>query len=215
MPNHDSRWCKGTGLGLIATGVGAFRKMWEKRTWELWFFFNPDTRFLRKEERRWLSLLQMNPLHHHVLSLIPCTVSAERCWAQQRCRMWWLSHYYLVGFWVLTVMSMKSIITAFLDVTPCSSVIHRRASENRDSAVGIATGCGLDCRRAGVRMSVGARIFSTSSRPVVSPTQPPIQWVLGALSLGVKRLEREADHSPPTSAEVKNCGGIPPFLHTS
>jgi hypothetical protein len=35
------------------------------------------------------------------------------------------------------------------------------------------------------------------------PTQPPIQWVLGALSPGVKRQWREADHSPPASAEVK------------
>jgi hypothetical protein len=35
------------------------------------------------------------------------------------------------------------------------------------------------------------------------PTQPPIQWVTGTLSLGVKRQEREADHSPPSSAEVK------------
>jgi hypothetical protein len=26
-----------------------------------------------------------------------------------------------------------------------------------------------------------------------------------ALSLGVKRLKREADHSPPFSAEVKEC----------
>jgi hypothetical protein len=33
--------------------------------------------------------------------------------------------------------------------------------------------------------------------------QPPIQWVPGALSLWVKRLGREADHSPPISAEVK------------
>jgi hypothetical protein len=47
-------------------------------------------------------------------------------------------------------------------------------------------------------------LFSTSSRPVLGPTQPPIQWVLGALSLGVKRLGCEADHSVPTSAEVKN-----------
>jgi hypothetical protein len=29
-------------------------------------------------------------------------------------------------------------------------------------------------------------------------------WVPGALSLGVKQLVREADHSPPSSAEVKN-----------
>jgi len=34
--------------------------------------------------------------------------------------------------------------------------------------------------------------------------QHPIQWVPGALSLGVKRPAREADHSPPSSAEIKN-----------
>jgi hypothetical protein len=36
------------------------------------------------------------------------------------------------------------------------------------------------------------------------PTQPPLQWVPEALFLGVKRPWREADHSPPSSAEVKN-----------
>jgi hypothetical protein len=30
-------------------------------------------------------------------------------------------------------------------------------------------------------------------------------WIPGLLSLGVKRPEREADHSPPSSAEVKNA----------
>jgi hypothetical protein len=39
----------------------------------------------------------------------------------------------------------------------------------------------------------------------LGPTQPPIQWVPGALSLRVKRLGRKADHSPPSSAEVKEC----------
>jgi len=42
------------------------------------------------------------------------------------------------------------------------------------------------------------------SRLALGPNQPPIQWVPGALSLGVKRLGCEADHSPPPSAEVKN-----------
>jgi hypothetical protein len=37
----------------------------------------------------------------------------------------------------------------------------------------------------------------------MGPTQPPIQWVPGSLSLRVKRSGREADHSPPSSAEVK------------
>jgi hypothetical protein len=32
---------------------------------------------------------------------------------------------------------------------------------------------------------------------------------------GVKRLGHEADHSPPSSAEVKNGGAISPISHTS
>jgi len=35
-------------------------------------------------------------------------------------------------------------------------------------------------------------------------TQPPIQWVLEALSLGVKQPECEADHRTASSAEIKN-----------
>jgi hypothetical protein len=56
-------------------------------------------------------------------------------------------------------------------------------------------------------------LFSTLSRPALRPTQPPIQWVLGALSPGVKWHGREADHSPPTSADVKEiltCTSYPP-----
>jgi hypothetical protein len=53
-----------------------------------------------------------------------------------------------------------------------------------------------------VRFLAGAGNFSL--RPALRPTQTPIQWVPGALSLGVKRPGREADHSPLSSAEVKN-----------
>jgi hypothetical protein len=62
---------------------------------------------------------------------------------------------------------------------------------------------------AGIQFPAGATIgcfpFATVSRPALGPTQPHIQWVLGALSLGVKRQEREADHSPPRTSEVKNA----------
>jgi hypothetical protein len=54
--------------------------------------------------------------------------------------------------------------------------------------------------------------FTTASRTALGPTQPPIQWVPGALSLGVKRPGSEADHSPPTSAEVKECMQL--YLHS-
>jgi hypothetical protein len=45
-------------------------------------------------------------------------------------------------------------------------------------------------------------IFSLASvsRPALGSTQPPVQWVPGVKA----RLGRDADHSPPSSAEVKN-----------
>jgi hypothetical protein len=49
--------------------------------------------------------------------------------------------------------------------------------------------------------------FTTASRTALGPTQPPIQWVPGALPLRVKRSGHEADVSPPSSAEVKNAWG--------
>jgi hypothetical protein len=61
----------------------------------------------------------------------------------------------------------------------------------------------------------GKRFFSTASRPTLGPTQPPVQWVPGALSLGVKQSGRETDHSPPSSAKVKNGGAISPLPHMS
>jgi hypothetical protein len=38
------------------------------------------------------------------------------------------------------------------------------------------------------------------------------QWVKGFISLGVKRPRREADHLPPSSAEVKECVEL--YLHS-
>jgi hypothetical protein len=44
-------------------------------------------------------------------------------------------------------------------------------------------------------------LFSTSSRPALGSTQPPIQWVRGALSPGIERSGCEADNSSPTSVK--------------
>jgi hypothetical protein len=45
----------------------------------------------------------------------------------------------------------------------------------RDNAVGTATGFGLEDGWLGVRVPAGSRIsFSTSSRPALGPTHPPI-----------------------------------------
>jgi len=46
----------------------------------------------------------------------------------------------------------------------------------------------------------------------LEPTQPPIQWVPETISLVVKRREREADHSPPYNAEVKESAEL--YLHS-
>jgi hypothetical protein len=53
------------------------------------------------------------------------------------------------------------------------------------------------------RRGLGIFLFTTASRTALGPTQSPIQWVPGALSLGVKRPGREADHARPSSAEFE------------
>jgi hypothetical protein len=83
-----------------------------------------------------------------------------------------------------------------------------------DSSVGIATGYGLDDRGSRVRFPVGAGnfFFTIVSRTALGPTQPRIQWVPGTLSLGEKGPGREADHSPSSSAKVKECVEL--YLHS-
>jgi hypothetical protein len=80
-----------------------------------------------------------------------------------------------------------------------------RGIGSRDSAVGIATTYELNDRGVGVPSPGRVKNFlvSTSFRPTLGPTQPHIEWVPGTFTLGVKRPGREADHSPPTSVEVK------------
>jgi hypothetical protein len=66
---------------------------------------------------------------------------------------------------------------------------------------------GLDDWGSRVLCPVGLRIFlfTTESRTALEPTQPPIQWVPGAFSLGVKRQGCEADHPPHLVSRLKNA----------
>jgi hypothetical protein len=84
----------------------------------------------------------------------------------------------------------------------------------RDGSVGTALGYALDERGSRVRFLVGTGNFSPHYRVRngSGATLPLIQWVSSALSLGAKRSEREADHSPQSRPEVKVCVDL--YLHS-
>jgi hypothetical protein len=75
----------------------------------------------------------------------------------------------------------------------------------RDSSVGIATGYGLDDPGGGSSSPGRVKNFHLyiSSRPALGSTPTSYKMGTGGSFPGVKRQGREADHSPPTSAEVK------------
>jgi hypothetical protein len=74
-----------------------------------------------------------------------------------------------------------------------------------DSAVSIETSYRLDDRGVRVGVPVGSRIFTSPCCPdqLWSPPNLLSNGYWGLFPRGVKWLEREADHSPLTSAEVK------------
>jgi hypothetical protein len=82
----------------------------------------------------------------------------------------------------------------------------------RDSSIGIATGYELGDRGSipgrGKRLSIPERSDRLWGPPSLLSNgyQKFFPW-------GVKRQRREADHSPPSGAEIKN-GAIPPLPHT-
>jgi hypothetical protein len=71
----------------------------------------------------------------------------------------------------------------------------------------------IDVLRIG-RMGFNSRqgqeiiLYFTASRPAVGSTQPPN-------SENVKRPGREDDHSPLSSADIKNGGAATPLSHNS
>jgi hypothetical protein len=105
-------------------------------------------------------------------------------------------------WYFLAVRSLD--VTKLSTLTPLSLLISCKLSFPivglKMYSLPIATGYGLDDQGGG--SSSPGRVknfhFSISSRPALGSTQPPIKWVPG-----VNRQGREADHSPPTSAEVK------------
>jgi hypothetical protein len=99
--------------------------------------------------------------------------------------------HYFIGYKVI-VLKIKLCQSKYIRAMIAQSV--QRWATGRTTGV-----LGFDSR-----WRLGIFLFTTASRTDLGPTQPPIQWVPWALSLGVKRPKHEADHSPPSSAEVKN-----------
>jgi hypothetical protein len=93
-------------------------------------------------------------------------------------------------------------------------VCHRNKDVN--NAIGrLATGCTTEGSEFEPQWGQEFSLLHVV-QPALGSTKPPIQWVAEALSLGVKRPGREANHSPPASAEVKKMwmyGSTPPYIY--
>jgi hypothetical protein len=74
-----------------------------------------------------------------------------------------------------------------------------------DSSAGIATGYGPDDRMIALRFSAGAKNFSLLHCVQTGSGAHPASYLMGTriLPLDIKRPGRAADHSPPSSTEVK------------
>jgi hypothetical protein len=105
--------------------------------------------------------------------------------------LYWVLHCWKAG---------REIIPTFLrHVTACQfskvkvKILPYEIDGELGTSVGIATGYGLEC--PGIEFWWG-RAFPHLSRPILGPTQPPVEWVRGF------SRERDADPLPPSSAEV-------------
>jgi hypothetical protein len=75
------------------------------------------------------------------------------------------------------------------------------------SSVSIVSGYGLDDRAIEVRSPAGARDFSSNLCVQTGSAAHPVSCTMctgGAFPGGKAQLGRDADHSPPSSAEVVN-----------
>jgi hypothetical protein len=59
-----------------------------------------------------------------------------------------------------------------------------------------------------IRCSETNKVHTQSIKFNYSPTYPPIQWVLRALSPVIKLPRHDVDYLPPSNAKVKNEWGL-------
>jgi hypothetical protein len=82
-----------------------------------------------------------------------------------------------------------------------------------DSSIGIVPGYGLD--DWGLIPGKGKIFLFSSLNWLWGPPSLLPNGYWGLFPRGVKQQGREADHSPPSSAKVKNSGAIPPLPNMS
>jgi hypothetical protein len=95
------------------------------------------------------------------------------------------------------------------DILPSTSVSDMYSVMFRYNSVTIATGYGQDSRGSILGRGKEIFLYSTAARTAHIP------WIPWDVSPGIKLREREAYHSPISSAEVKNGGAVPPLPHIS
>jgi hypothetical protein len=109
----------------------------------------------------------------------------------------------------LLFLKYQNFVSRFYYVTPTLIFVFKMKNtnnfESRDSSVGVALGYGLDVRGSRVRFPAGTGNFSLHYRVQNGSGAHQASYPVGKRGSfpGIKRSGREADHSPPSSVEVK------------
>jgi hypothetical protein len=121
-----------------------------------------------------------------------------------------------VSLSIWEIINWVVVLLTFLDIETSVYYVHLTRLIAREDFIKLvyvwATGWTIGVLGFDSRRGLGIFLFITVSRTALGPTQLPIQWVPGSISLGIKRLGHEADHSPPSIAEVKECVEL--YLHS-